>query len=406
MRTVGIICEYNPYHNGHRHQIDVLRGMGYDCIVCVMSGNYTQRGELAVFDKYTRAEAAVLGGADMVFELPFPYCSMSAEGFSAAGVHILGSLGIKDICFGSECADIDMLNRAADAMMSDEFIKAYTDIQKNSSHGSAKAFFEALGVACGEDISLLSNDILAISYICSVKRSGFDMKIVPIKRTGSAYNDTEIRPDIFPSASALRRLIGNNMENTEDVFMGLMPDSATVALSNAVRGGLAPVWRENTGNEILSFFKLLTLSEICHRAIYRSGGGESILQDGCGICSRLCGAAMSAYDFNTFIKSAYTAKYTDARINRVLLFSLLGVSDIFNRSLPEHTTLLAANTTGRALLSSLRRACEFPIITKPADAPEGRQTLISRAADELYTHAMPRDIKSDYFAKCKPYMHE
>ena len=84
MRTAGIICEYNPFHTGHKRQIDILRDMGYDCIVCVMSGNYTERGELAIFDKYTRAESAILGGADVVLELPFPYSSFSAEGFANA----------------------------------------------------------------------------------------------------------------------------------------------------------------------------------------------------------------------------------------------------------------------------------------------------------------------------------
>ena len=121
MRTVGIICEYNPFHLGHKKQIDTLRSMGYGCVICAMSGNYTQRGEFTVFDKYTRAEAAVFSGADIVVELPFPFSSLSAEGFASAGVHILASLGADAISFGSECGDISRLERAADAILSSEF---------------------------------------------------------------------------------------------------------------------------------------------------------------------------------------------------------------------------------------------------------------------------------------------
>ena len=115
MKTVGIVCEYNPFHNGHAHQIELLRQNGFELVVCAMSGNFTQRGELAIADKYTRAESAVRCGADIVVELPFPFSSFSAEGFSRAGVHILSSLGVDTLSFGSESADLTLLSRAADA---------------------------------------------------------------------------------------------------------------------------------------------------------------------------------------------------------------------------------------------------------------------------------------------------
>ncbi len=404
MRTVGIICEYNPFHAGHKHQIDFLRGMGYDTVVCVMSGNFTQRGELAVFDKYTRAKCAILGGADIVFELPFPYCSMSAEGFAAAGVHILGSLGIKDICFGSECADLDMLIKIADTVLSEDFIRRYSEIQKNSSRGAASAYFEVLSDILGIDDALLSNDILAISYICAIKRLGYEMNIIPIKREGAAYKDTVIAENTLPSASALRRIIEGDADNISESLAGLAPNEIITALNDSISRGLDPVWESNIGRELLSFFKLLTPDEICARAVSRSGGGKGIAQDGCGIIDRLCKCAHGVHDFDGFIKSAYNAKYTDARINRVLLFSAIGVSDKFNRALPEYTTVLAADRMGRELLANLRKACDFPIVTKPADAVCGVQTSLLRVADELYANALRGKIQADYFIKCKPYM--
>jgi len=404
MKPVGIICEYNPFHMGHKRQIDILRGMGFDCIVCVMSGNFTQRGELAMFDKYIRAKCAVLGGADLVLELPFPYSSLSAEGFAAAGVHILASLGIQNISFGSECANEALLQRAAQAIATDRFIEIYKEKQKKSPIGSAKSYFDAIGEVLGEDVSLLSNDILAISYIRAINRFGCDMNIVPIKRQGLGYNDTELRIDSLPSASAIRAAIAQE-KNGASAIKGHTPDEVLIEIEGSISKGLAPAALSNIGREVHSFFKLMTPSEIQSRVVARSGGCV-IAQDGCGIVERLCNSARTSGNFDEFICGAYNSKYTNARINRVILFSLLGVSDAAADSLPEYSTLLAASTSGRALLSSLRKIDGLAIVTKPADAPDCTQTAICRAADELYSSALPESTCTDMFVKCKPYMQD
>ena len=119
MKTAGIICEYNPMHNGHKQQIEKTKQvLGADtAVVCVMSGNFVQRGDFAVFNKHSRAKMAISGGADLVVELPAPYALQSAEGFADAGVHILDALGVCDnISFGSESGDIELLCKIADAM--------------------------------------------------------------------------------------------------------------------------------------------------------------------------------------------------------------------------------------------------------------------------------------------------
>ena len=204
MKSVGIICEYNPFHNGHAAQIEILRGMGYERVVCVMSGNYTQRGELAIADKYTRSEAAIRGGADVVLELPYPYSSLSAEGFARAGVHILSSVGVDAICFGSESADLDLLTAASDAISSKEFVEKYSQSVKG---GSAKSFFSLLGEHIGRDCSILSNDILAIQYIAAIKSLAVKLDVVSIKREGAAYSKIELSQNELPSATAIRRKI-------------------------------------------------------------------------------------------------------------------------------------------------------------------------------------------------------
>ena len=306
MRSVGIICEYNPFHNGHKRQIDILRSMGYDCIVCVMSGNYTQRGELAIFDKYTRAQGAIYGGADIVFELPFPFSSFSADGFASAGVHILSSLGVDAICFGSECGDVDILSRAADAVLSVKFKTVYTDLQK-SGLGSTSAYFGALKATTGDDCTLLSNDILGISYIAAIKKMGCSLIPVTVKREGAAYNEKSIITNEFPSATAIREILKNRQNDLASSLESYMPEKSLSLLIEARNRGMAPILADNIEKEMLSFFKLMTPSEIVDRAIARSCGGAHIAEDGCGIIERICRASKSARTYNEFVQAAYEA---------------------------------------------------------------------------------------------------
>lgn len=285
MKSVGIICEYNPFHNGHAAQIEILRGMGYERVVCVMSGNYTQRGELAIADKYTRSEAAIRGGADVVLELPYPYSSLSAEGFARAGVHILSSVGVDAICFGSESADLDLLTAASDAISSKEFVEKYSQSVKG---GSAKSFFSLLGEHIGRDCSILSNDILAIQYIAAIKSLAVKLDVVSIKREGAAYSKIELSQNELPSATAIRRKIAADGMFSNDLG-AYMPSGALEALSKAT-----PVLRKNISREVVHFFRSMTPDEICARAISRSGGGSSVADDGCGIVDRLCNGARGA----------------------------------------------------------------------------------------------------------------
>ena len=140
-KTVGIICEYNPFHGGHKYQIDEIKRMGFDRVVCVMSGNTVQRGGFAITDKYTRARMAIKGGADLVLELPYPYSASSAETFALAGVRILENADVDAICFGSECGDIEKLKIAADTCDSESFSECYKALV-SSGVGTAKAYFD------------------------------------------------------------------------------------------------------------------------------------------------------------------------------------------------------------------------------------------------------------------------
>jgi predicted nucleotidyltransferase len=178
-----------------------------------------------------------------------------------------------------------------------------------------------------------------------------------------------------------------------------MPSESLESISKA-----NPVFRKNISREVIHFFRSMTPDEIATRAISRSGGGNSVADDGCGIVDRLCNGARGATSFNNLLYSAYNSRYTDARVNRVLLFSLFGVSDTAAKTLPEYTTLLAFSKNGRAFLSESRKSRSFNIVTKPADAPEDSiQRLLGQAADEFYTLAMGNNTPIDHFVKQSPF---
>ena len=400
MKIAGIVCEYNPFHNGHKYQIDTLRASGAECIVCVMSGNYVQRGEPALLDKYTRAEMAISCGADVVLELPFPHSCLSAEQFARAGVYILDAVGVDTLSFGSECGDVDKLSQAANIISSGEFAEKFSMLQKTSS-GSAAAFFEAYEQVSGQSANFKSNDLLGISYIRAINEFESQIKPFVIKRIGGGYTDMAVEGSM-PSAMAIRGLV-NGGGIDRGALESIMPYKATKRLISAFESDTAPVTESALFPYIQSFFRLHSPEEIKSRAIALCGG-EGILDDGDGICNRICACAMQSTTAEEFYKNLFNSRYTDTRIKRVILYSLFGVSDIFRNSLPEYTTLLGADSCGREYLSSIRKNAKISIVTKPSDVPSCTQTELSHRADSLYTLLMPNKQKSDYFIKKSPFI--
>ena len=206
MKTVGIICEYNPLHRGHVKQFEMIRQLfGEDtAVVCLMSGNFVQRGAPAIIDKTLRAKAAILSGADLVLELPVTYALSSAEGFAAGGVRLLGGF-CNYLCFGAESADENALMQVAQALLCDAFpplLRRHLDSGK-SFPAARQAALEAMGI----DGTLLTSptNILAVEYCKAILSQGCAMKPFPIHRGGS-YHD-ELPDEDNPSATAVRKLM-------------------------------------------------------------------------------------------------------------------------------------------------------------------------------------------------------
>ena len=205
MNVIGIVCEYNPLHNGHLRQICAVRNhYGEDCvIVCAMSGNYVQRGAPAIFDKSIRAKAAILAGCDLVLELPVTTALSSAEGFARGGVEILARC-CDTISFGTESMDVHSLFSTAKALLSDEF-SAYLRDELSSGCSFPSARQAALRkMSLNVDLSG-PNDILGVEYCKAIMENGLDMQVFPVFRNGS-YHSQELE-EAAPSATAVRREI-------------------------------------------------------------------------------------------------------------------------------------------------------------------------------------------------------
>ena len=345
MTSFGIICEFNPLHNGHKRLIDQARARGADCVICVMSGNAVQRGELAVADKYTRGKAAILCGADIVLELPYPWCSASAEFFAGAGVEILSHF-CHNIIFGSESGDIELLQKAAHAAGSDSFKEEYKRRIDNG-EGAAAVYFSMLKEIGGTELS--SNDLLGVEYIRAAIERGLDLKFHTVSREGAAYLEEELGDEIYPSATAIRKAWkeGKGADN-------YMPSEAIEVFDKADITDISLLSRA-----LLMYFRLADAEKL-----------NDIAEADGGIVNRIISAAKNATNEKEFFEAIRTKRYTDSKLRRAMLFCLTGVTkDILNSS-PSYTVLLGASAKGRELLSTVRKSGSINVVTKPADAPK------------------------------------
>jgi len=347
MKTIGTICEYNPFHLGHKGHIERSRQAlgGNTAVICVMSGNYVQRGDFAVFNKHARAEMAIHNGADLVIELPTPYTLLSAEGFASAGIHLLDMLGICDyISFGSESGDIDKLNEAAKSIVtSDANMIAKSWLDKGVSYATAQQ--RAADVLLGEKSYLFKspNNVLGIEYIKALNKINSSIIPFTISRTGGEHDS-----DVGYSASAVRKQLLNGM-----IPESLMPESACMICNEEITSGRGPVSIENAELAVLSRLRSLEgFSDI-------SGASE-------GLERRLKHYASTETSTASILTKVKTKRYTMSRIRRFLLCAALGIKSEYTKSPPPYARILALNETGKELLFEARKKTRVPVLSKPA----------------------------------------
>ncbi len=337
MEITGIICEYNPLHLGHKKQIHQIRQkMGSDSgIVCLMSGNYVQRGAPAILDKSIRAEAAIKSGADLILELPIPYALSSAEGFAAGGVSILSPF-CNWLCFGAETPDKNALLETAGALLSPAFsvsLRAYLDEGLSFPVARQKAL-----ASIGLDATILEtpNNILAVEYCKAILSQESKMQPLPIFRAGSYHSTT---PDAEnPSATFLR---GQMLRGSD--YESYIPEETKPLLSGAALHSLEAGQRAILG-------KLRTMSDCEFEAL--PGGSE-------GLWRKLMHAAQQHASLEEIAAAVKSKRYTRTRIDRMILCAFLGITDEMLHTPVPYVRVLALNDRGREILKLARTTGSF-----------------------------------------------
>lgn len=352
MKIMGIVAEYNPFHNGHRQHIEESRKLIEQdtAVVCVMSGDFVQRGDCAIFSKYARAEAAVLGGADLVLELPLPWCMLSAEGFARGAVGLLGQLHCVDyLSFGSECGDVRTLSALAQAIIDPAMDAAVLEeLDEGISYAAARQ--RALEKQIGQMASSLEapNNILAVEYIKALINQRLTIEPVTITRTGSQHDEPG------GSASELRAMLAQG----KPVNHSVPKDSFTI-YAREIRDGRGPVTLDELESAILSRLRIIS-----------PRGFASVPDAAEGLDNRLYAAAREEATLSGVISAAKSKRYALSRIRRMAMCASLGITSEMAETLPPYARVLAANEKGRAALRTISDKTSIPVITKPASVRE------------------------------------
>lgn len=361
MQSLGIIAEYNPFHNGHLyHLTESKRQAKQNFSVAVMSGNFTQRGDAAIFDKWTRAAMAVKGGVDLVFELPLAFTVRSAQNFAEGGIRLLDALGIvNDISFGSEDADYSLLKNIAAISDESATIDLLKQTMKNGSSYAA-ALTEIVQALTGvSNISLKRpNNILAIEYLKALTK--YQSKINPliIERKAAGYHDVKIATPIA-SATAIRQEILHNSPDAAAISKALPPYSAAVVCRALANKNNFPA---------ISYLDTAILA-----SLRRASPAElaTLLTVTEGLEHKISAAALSSTSVEELLFNIKSKRYPFSRLQRMIIHLLLHspkeLFRQFDEAGPLYARVLAFNDNGRHMLKEIKKTGAVPVITKITD---------------------------------------
>lgn len=351
-KVLGIVGEYNPFHNGHLYHLEQSKKItGATYTVAIMSGNFTQRGSTSLIDKWSKTEAVIQSGIDLVVELPVLYAISSAENFAEGSIKILDSLKVVDyISFGSETSDIDVLNKFADVLYNEP--KQYKtllshELSKGLSYPKARENALMLYLSnIRKYVNVLSspNNILGIEYLKSLKKYKSKIQAVSIPRYEAGYNDISYSGNIA-SATAIRNIVKNG---GFDILRRLLPESSYhILFKNIKQGHIVPDLSVFEKQIIYNLRKMNT-SEISELPDV-SEGLEFAIKNTANSCNSLA-------EFLNIIK---TKRYTSTRIQRILLYSLLGITKkdmLISKKINPYIRVLGLNNKGKFLISEIAKA--------------------------------------------------
>ncbi len=398
MKVAGIIAEYNPFHNGHKYHIDkVRRKTGADFCIVVMSGDFTQRGEPAVMDKYMRAKMALMEGADMVLELPVCFSCASAPFFAESAVSLLDDLGVVDyLAFGSECGNVSMLQEASSILVQEppDYTKAlkaglrsglsYPSAQAKSlidyiSHNIAFSSDSSLNMADSQELSALlssPNNILGIEYCKSLISRGSSILPVAVLRNGGGYADKELQEE-NSSALAIRTTL--QTEYSLEKIRSQVPENVYTVMQQQY-GKTFPIFPDMISGMLL--YKLLAEADT----------GYTCYQDVSKELSDKIRNALPAYqDFSSFCSLLKTKDLTYTRISRSLLHIFLNIrkSDMkydVQSGLVFYGRILGFRKTCAPLLTAIKANSSIPLISKMAD--------VGNYLEDAAMHQLKKDIQA------------
>ncbi|MBQ4631595.1 MAG: nucleotidyltransferase family protein [Clostridia bacterium] len=380
--TIGIICEYNPFHFGHKYHINEARKIsGCKNVVCIMSGSMVQRGEPAVFDKWSRAKTAIENGADLVIELPACYALQSADNFAFGAVSVLDRLGVIDaLCFGAETDDISSLEAAAK-------ITAASPEEYNEAIRERLAMGEGYPGACEYALTKLIPDVnkdvfspnstLAIAYISSVLKLNSKIKPFCIKRNNDYHSDKS--DDDFQSATSIRKMIANGEDYT-----AFAPDYSALRTYNL----------KNAETFILGFFRNCLTDSLKTVVGYENGLENLVIN-----------SAKRACTLEEFFSLCTTKRYTLHRIKRFCMCAILGIKK--NLAPVDYVRVLAFNSVGASIIREIKEKSSLIPVTKAADYCGGSEAFSIDVAATDFASLCCDDTSGRTCGKdflCSPYV--
>lgn len=371
MKTAAVICEYNPFHYGHKYQLECTRNAGATHVVCVMSGNFTQRGDVAIYDKYFRAKTALENGADLVLELPTRFSLSAAEGFAAGAVRLIENLGCVDmLSFGSESGSLAALKEASAtceyALNSERFF----DLMK-----AGRSYPAALAAVVQEyytpdvyETLSTPNNTLAIEYLSALDNIGSRIEPFTVERVGAAH-DSDTTSVEYASASALRKMLLKGENISGFAPMVAAPCADISRLECAILASLRRMKRAD------------------FERVYDCSGG---------LAERLYKAVRKAGTLDELFFLTKTKRYTLSRIRRAVLCAFLGVDKEMLTQPDAYIRVLGMNTRGKEILAAAK--CGIPIDTSLKALSEKSHA----AHKQAYFEARCGDIYSLAFEKPAP----
>lgn len=383
MKATGLIVEYNPFHNGHKlHLKKSMEVTNADVSIAVMSGNFLQRGEPAVINKWKRAEMALMNGVDLVVELPTYYSNQSAEIFAEGAIMLLGHLKVDDVVFGSESGSIERLKEIAKLQLGDEFNKKIKkELQKGISYPNAAD--KVLEEITGEKNILSPNNILGLEYIKAGLKKNYDINFKTVKREKAHFYSKDIVENITSATNIRKYIIKKDYESIKKSVPG---ESYKIIKEEMERDRIISL--EDYYDLIK--YKILTEKDQIFDIQDVETGFENRLYDAC----------MKSSNFSEFYDHLLTKRYTNARIRRVLTHILLNTSKDFISEMRKEVSyirVLAFNKKGRKYMSKIKKEIKVPLVTTfkniTADFSEKQRKVVEyeMMADSVYKIKNPYD---------------